>query len=65
MKLHILRRQDNGESVNKITLDLGVGWTTVGSWKRILVYVKRMYTNSLKEEKNIKGGEYENGSCFR
>ncbi|KFM81002.1 hypothetical protein X975_16229, partial [Stegodyphus mimosarum] len=34
MKLDALKRLDKGESVNKITMDLGVGRTTLIGWKK-------------------------------
>lgn len=64
MKLDALKRLDKGESVNKIALDFGVGQTTIGGWKKKRSEieswcVKRICTESLKERKNMKGGEYE------
>ncbi|XP_035210344.1 jerky protein homolog-like [Stegodyphus dumicola] len=64
MKLDALKRLDKGGNVNKITRDLGVERTTLIEWKKKRSeieswYVKRAYTDSLKERKNMKGDEYE------
>ena len=64
MKLDALKRLGKGKSVNKIAMDLGVGRTTIIGWKKKRSEieswcVKRACTDSLKERKSMKGGEYE------
>lgn len=63
-KLDALKRLENGESVNKIALELNVGRSTVLGWKKKKSdieswCVKRICTESIKERKTMKCSEYE------
>lgn len=62
-KLGALKRLDKGESVNAVALDLGVGRSTIGDWKKKRADIeswclKRVCTDSLKERKNMKESEF-------
>ena len=60
----MLKRLGKAESINKIAMDLDVGRTSIIGWKKkgfkIESWcVRRACTDSLKERKSMKGGEYE------
>lgn len=63
-KLDALKRLENGESVNKIALDINVGRSTLLGWKKKKSDIeswclKRICTESIKERKTMKCSEFE------
>lgn len=66
-KLDALKRIDNGESFNKVALDLGVGRSTILGWKKQRTEIeswcaKRMCNDTISDRKSMKGGDFEHVS---
>lgn len=62
-KVNAIRRLDSGESAKKIALELGVGKSTVGDWKKNRSQIEQWCSNQasgsgIKARKTMKKGEH-------